>query len=99
MAKINNSISAIRKIKKTIKHDTKKINSEKIKNENSIQNLKLNLEQNNKSAESLRKDLENSIQIKGSLTNELESKIKEKDKIKAKIGTVKNRLDSSKDLK
>ena len=51
-SKINNSIRAIRKIKKTIKHDTKKINSEKIKNENSIQNLKLNLEQNNKSAES-----------------------------------------------
>jgi DNA repair exonuclease SbcCD ATPase subunit len=98
-SKINNSIGAIRKIKKTIKHDTKKINSEKIKNENSIQNLKLNLEQNNKSAESLRKDLENSIQIKGSLTNELKSKIKEKDKIKDKIGTVKNRLDSSKDLK
>ena len=98
-SKINNSIGAIRKIKKTIKHDTKKINSEKIKNENSIQNLKLNLEQNNKSAESLRKDLENSIQIKGSLTNELKSQIKEKDKIKDKIGTVKNRLDSSKDLK
>ena len=98
-SKIKNSIGAIRKIKKVIKHDTKKINSEKIKNENSIQNLKLNLEQNKKSVETLRKDLENSIRIKDSLTDELKSQIKEKDKIKAKIDTVKNRLDSSKDLK
>ena len=98
-SKINNSIGAIRKIKKPIKHDTKKINSEKIKNENSIQNLKLNLEQNNKSVETLRRDLENSIQIKDSLTNELKRQIKENDKIKAKICTMKNRLDSSKDLK
>ena len=98
-SKIKNSAKAIQKIKRTIKHDTKKINSEKIKNENSIQSLKLNLEQNKKSAETLRKDLENSIQIKDSLTDELKSQIKEKDKIKAKVDTVKNRLDSSKDLK
>ena len=97
--KIEYSRKTIRKIKKTIKNDTKKIDNEIRKNEESVQNLKSNLEQNKKSAKTLRAKLENNIRIKLKLNNDLIEQINEKKGIKAKIAKMENRLIASNDLK
>ena len=89
----------IRKVKKQIKGDNKRIENEKKNNTEKISNLKINLEQISTSTKNQRIDLEKNIRIKSELNEELNEAIQKEKELLSGIKSLKEKISSASDLK